>query len=175
MEEHICATTESLSNEDLQTIDNAMQATLQSHPIDDKEHVAALRELFVKHPSVLPSKSRPLGRTSVLSHSITLIDGAKPAKIPAFRIPHSKREILEKEIQGMLQADIIEKSTSVWQAPLILIPKPDGTLRCVADFRYLNSLTLFEPYPMQTVKSLLLDIKADSSVFSTIDLQKGFA
>ena len=174
LEEHVCATMDTLTSEDHEAIDGAMTAAMESKPISNKQHVQALRDLFCKHPSILPSKSRPLGRTSLLSHSITLVDGAKPAKIPAFRIPHSRREILEKEIQGMLRADIIEESRSAWQAPLILIPKADGTLRCVADFRYLNSLTLFEPYPMQTIKSLLLDIKKDSCIFSTIDLQKGF-
>ena len=173
LQDHLCANA-TLTAEDHHTIDDAMEKTLMANPIADKQYVQALRDLFAKHPSILPSKSRPLGRTSLLSHSISLVEGAKPAKIPAFRIPHSKRDILEQEIQGMLQADIIEESRSAWQAPLILIPKSDGTLRCVADFRYLNSLTLFEPYPMQTIKSLLLDIRKDSCVFSTIDLQKGF-
>ena len=133
-----------------------------------------LRKLFADIPDILPTADRPLGRTSLLQHSISLLAGAKPTFIPSYKIPHSRRQILEKEVQGMIDMDIIEPSNSPWSSPMLLVPKKDGTFRPVVDYRRLNAVTIPEPYPMPNLRGLLKDIRCKSKVFSTIDLAKGF-
>jgi len=62
------------------------------------------------------------------------------------------RAEMQTQVQNMLNKQIIRRSTSLWSAPAILVPKEnqDGKLKfrfCV-DFRALNLVTQFDPYPL---------------------------
>ena len=157
-----------------ESIDRALEEISKSCPDMSSQDKETLRQLFLKFPSILPSESRPIGRTALIQHSIDLMEGATPRRIAAYRVPHSKRVQLDKEIEGMLSAGIISPSRSPWSSPILLIPKSDGNFRVVADFRYVNSKTVKESFPMCDIKTLLLDINKKSKIFSSIDLKKGF-
>jgi hypothetical protein len=42
---------------------------------------------------------------------------------------------MHSEVQYMLENGIIEESQSSWSSPCLLVPKQDGTVRFVTDFR----------------------------------------
>ena len=155
-------------------IDSALHATTSAHPPTLPDSADILKSLFKEFPDVLPSKARPLGRTDLIQHTITLTEDARPVRIPAYRVPHSKRNHLDSEIKGMLELDIIEPSNSPWSFPLLLVPKSDGSFRPVVDYRPLNKVTVPEPFPMPNIRSLLLDIKRKTKIFTSLDLAKGF-
>ena len=68
-------------------------------------------------------------RTTVMEHDIVLQEGATPVKQHPYRLNPSKAAALRKEIQYMLDNDLIEPSESPWSSPVLLIPKPDSTFR----------------------------------------------
>lgn len=39
---------------------------------------------------------------------------------------------------------IVEESTSRWRRPLVLVPKPDGSIPFYIDFRLLNVVSSFD-------------------------------
>ncbi len=55
----------------------------------------------------------------------------------------------------MKQLGVIEPSSSEWSSPIVLVPKKDGTLGFCLDFRKLNSVSKFDPYPMPRVDELV--------------------
>lgn len=59
-----------------------------------------------------------------LGHDIQLEDNSKPIYIPAYQLPKS-HEVTDELIKDMLENIVIESSTSS-NAPLLLVPKPDG-------------------------------------------------
>ncbi len=73
----------------------------------------------------------------------------------------------------MLKLGVIEPSRSPWSSPIVMVPKPDGTLRFCNDFRRLNEVSEFDGYPMPRVDELL-DRLGRARYISTLDLTKGY-
>ena len=114
--------------------------------------------------------------TDVIEHEI-LVGDAQPIRRRPYRTPYALRGEIKAQIEDMLRKGVIRESNSPWSAPAILVPKrsPDGNLKfrfCV-DFRALNSVTKFDPYPLpvfeETVSSLF-----GSKYFSVLDCYSGF-
>ncbi len=112
------------------------------------------------------------GKTQVLQHHIRTPPGVVVKQRP-YRIPEARRQAIEEEIQQMLKLGVIEPSRSPWSSPIVLVPKPDGTLRFCNDFRRLNEVSEFDGYPMPRVDELL-DRLGRARYISTLDLTKGY-
>ena len=111
------------------------------------------------------------GETSGAYHHIPT--SGPPAKIPPRRIPAHYRAEVKKQIEEMLQKDIIEPSSSPWMAPLVCVPKKSGGVRLCVDYRELNKRTVKDAYPLP-LPDEVQDRLSNSSVFSTLDLQSGY-
>ena len=65
---------------------------------------------------------------------------------------------MQRQVQDMLDKNIIRESQSPWSAPAFLVPKKclDGRpkYRFFVDFRGLNAVTKFDPYPLPTYEKL---------------------
>ncbi len=73
----------------------------------------------------------------------------------------------------MLKLGVVEPSRSPWSSPIVMVPKPDGTLRFCNDFHRLNEVSEFDGYPMPRVDELL-DRLGRARYISTLDLTKGY-
>ena len=79
---------------------------------------------------------------------------------------------MEKQVDEMLEAGIIEPSDSPWSSPCLLIKKSGvNEYRFVNDLRGVNQLTKPIHWPMPTMEDIF-DTVADRSptIFSNIDL-----
>ncbi|KAI2646018.1 Retrovirus-related Pol polyprotein [Labeo rohita] len=115
--------------------------------------------------------TRP-GRTSIIEHDIRTPPGVIVRQRP-YRVPEARRQAIEDEIQEMLKLGIIEPSRSAWSSPIVMVPKPDGSLRFCNDFRRLNEVSDFDSYPMPRVDELLERL-GRARFISTLDLTKGY-
>ena len=57
--------------------------------------------LFYKQPSIFPSEERPIGRTHLAEHTISLKEGVKPKYVPAYRVPHSKKVLIKDAVNNL--------------------------------------------------------------------------
>ncbi len=112
------------------------------------------------------------GRTQVLQHDIRTPPGTVVRQRP-YRVPEARRHAIEEEVQEMLRLGVIEPSRSPWSSPIVMVPKPDGTLSFCNDFRRLNEVSEFDGYPMPRVDELL-DRLGGTRYISTLDLTKGY-
>ncbi|KAJ8050863.1 hypothetical protein HOLleu_04222 [Holothuria leucospilota] len=110
------------------------------------------------------------GRT--VEHHIELVH-REPVRQGAYRMPHAWRDPVKKELNQMLELGIIEPTTSTYASPIVVVPKPDGSVRVCTDYRRLNSKSKFDPYVMPRVDDIL-DKVGNAKFITTLDLTKGF-
>ena len=116
--------------------------------VDFPENNHDLIRVLNKHRKPVALTGEKLGRTDVIEHRINLIDNSKPAFVPNFRLPVSRRNIVESLIKDMESQGIIKESLSPYNSPLLLVPKKDGTWRIIIDYRRLNKGTIPDRMPM---------------------------
>ena len=114
-----------------------------------------------------------LGRVSATSHHIDLVPGARPVHCQPYRAGPRAREAESAEVRRMLEAGVIEPASSEWASPVVLVPKPDGSLRFCVDYRRLNALTIRDSYPLPRMDECI-DSLGDACVFTTLDCNSGY-
>jgi hypothetical protein len=80
---------------------------------------------------------------------------------------------LKDQIKELLAKGYICPSSSPWGAPLIFVPKEDGTQRMCMDYCAMNMVTIKNKYPLPRIDDLF-DQLCGACVFSKIDLQLGY-
>lgn len=112
------------------------------------------------------------GRAQGMYHDVEVGD-AKPIKQHPYRVGPLKSEIMRKEIDYMLENNIIEPCFSDWSSPCILQPKSDGSWRFCTDFRKVNNVTRTDCFPLPRISDLI-DQVGKVQFLSKFDLLKGY-
>ena len=127
-----------------------------------QELIYEYRDIFTERP----------GTTDLVEHEIELTT-SEPVRVAPYPIPYAKRETVQNEVEAMLNAGIIERAKSDFNAPIVLVKKKDGSSRFCLDFRRLNDVTKFDTEPMTNVDDILAKLQGDR-YFTKIDLAKGY-
>ena len=85
---------------------------------------------------------------------------------------------VERELQEMLDANIIQKSKSPWSSP-IMIAQKKASNRKVAPHLYVNygevnKITVKDAYPLPRTQEILEQMQGNPGYFTTLDLLAGF-
>lgn len=129
-----------------------------------------LCELLDRHPAIFQPGGVP---TDFAEHAINTEPGQTPISTPPYRLPPQRREQLKKEIDKLLQDDVIEECESPWTSNVVLVPKKDGQVRLCVDYRPLNAVTIADKYPMPRIDELLHSAK-QTKYMTTLDLRAGY-
>ena len=100
-------------------------------------HRPQLQDLILHHPDIC--KDTP-GRTSLVTHDVDVGDSS-PIKQSPYRLNPDKSRLVRKEIDYMLNCNLITPSTSPWSSPVALVKKENGQSRLCFDYRKVNSVT----------------------------------
>ena len=123
----------------------------------NKEERERIHEVLQRYDHVL--RVAP-GQTSITECAVKLTS-KNPVRSKAYPIPHAMRESLNKEIEKMLEADVIEKSNSSYSSPVVLVKKPDGSNRFCVDYRKLNRIIVFDAEPMPSASDIYARLARD--------------
>lgn len=118
-------------------------------------------------------KAGVLPRHKDTDHAIDLVPGATPPYGGIYRL--SRREL--QEVARYLKEEVdrgrIRPSKSPAGAPILFVPKKDGTLRLCVDYRGLNKMTVKNRYALPLI-SEILDRVAGAKYFSKIDIKEAY-
>ncbi len=128
--------------------------------------------LLTKYSSAFSKSDDDIGRTGIVRHKIDTGD-AHPVKQAFRRTPFHMRKEVDKQIDDMLDREVIRPSSSPWAAPIVMVKKKDGTSRFCVDYRELNDLTIKDSYPIPRIDDTL-DQLAGAQWFSCLDLNSGY-
>ena len=141
------------------------------------EQLEAIKDLldwnvFLKQDVFLKHKA-DIGCCNFVEHEIELEESALLHKEGATRMTHNKLDACRKEIETLLEYDMIEPSKSLWACRVVLAKKKGDHLRFCCNFRYLNSVTEKDAYPIPRIDQSLSKL-GDAKCFTTLDLGLAF-
>ena len=138
--------------------------------IDDDKLRGHVLEMLRKHSSLWGGA---LGTIRATEHRIALEPGTKPIRSMPYRKGPAMRDTVAKEVNKMLNAAVIEPTSTEWASPVVLVPKKDGSLRFCVDYRRLNAKTAADSYLLPRMDDCI-DSLGDAAVFTTLDCNSGY-
>ena len=103
-------------------------------------------------------------------HDIILELGMLLSYQPIYNLSEHELKVLWEYIKTVLNKGWIQSLTSPVGAPIIFIPKKDGSLQLCVDYYRLNSITAKNCYPLLLV-SEILDRLSSTKIYIKLDLR----
>jgi hypothetical protein len=122
-----------------------------------------------EYPDVFPEELPGMPPDYEIEFVIELVLGTAPIFKRSYRMAANQLAKLKEQLQKLLDKGYIRPSASPWGAPVIFVPKKDGTQRMCVDYNSLNEVTIKNKYPLPRIDDLFDQLKG-ACVFSKIDL-----
>ncbi|MBN8138587.1 hypothetical protein J0J21_22900, partial [Vibrio vulnificus] len=107
--------------------------------------VELLQEFDDVFPEEMPSGLPPIRG---IEHQIDFIPGPAIPNRPAYRTNPSETKEIQNQVEELLAKGYVRESLSPCLAPVILVPKKDGTWSMYLDCRAINKITGEERHPI---------------------------
>ena len=138
----------------------------------NEEQQERIRTLLKEYQDLFATNPKNPGQTIITKHNID-VQGITPIKQKMYRTNPIEDEVINREVNQMLENGIIRKSKSPWASPVVLIPKPDGSIRFCIDYRKLNAKTKKDVYPLPNITDTIESVRG-KKYFTSIDLAAGY-
>ncbi|KZS02853.1 Uncharacterized protein APZ42_034557 [Daphnia magna] len=129
-------------------------------------------ELLEQFDTSFALKEVELGVCKIAEHRINTGTAAPVNQSPNISA-WKERAIVQKQVDEMLSQSVIERSTSPWASPVVLVKKKDGSWRFCINYRRLNAISVKDVNPWPRIVKTLSRM-GNASVFSTLDLESGY-
>lgn len=144
----------------------------------NQKQIATLRILFTEFSDAFYIDGDKLHTTDVYEHSFKLKPDTDTVFVRQYRIPETQKPEITRQVNELLQKQIIEKSTSRFNSPVLLVKKraeenKEANFRLVIDYRKLNEATIGQSYPMPLIDEIT-DNLHDSEIFTILDVYSAF-
>lgn len=138
----------------------------------------SIESICSKYADIFYLPGDKLTTTNLCEQSINLKRNVNPVYIKPYRLPHSLKPEVDKQIKQMLADDIIEPSQSEWSSPILLVPKKSDDKnnkkwRLVIDYRKLNEVIQDDKFPLPNITEIL-DSLSGAIYFSHLDLSQSY-
>jgi transposase InsO family protein len=143
----------------------ALYATTESEP-QLPSCYRDFEDVFAEPPSGVSDAVRTV-------HAIDLEEGAEVPYGPIYPLSEKELRVLREYLHDSMAKGWIKKSISPAGAPILFVPKKDGTLRLCVDYRALNKLTVKNRHPLPLINETI-DRLANAKIFTKLDLRDAY-
>ena len=91
----------------------------------DAHQQELFKRIMDENADICAKSQTEIGRTNIIKHKIITGEAIPIAQAP-YRVNMRNREFLKTEIQKMEENSIIQKSSSSWAFPVVIVDKKDG-------------------------------------------------
>ena len=126
------------------------------------EQLEAIKDVLERNEEVFSRHKADIECCNFVEHEIELEESAVPHREGARRMTLHKSDACRKEIETLLEYDMIEPSKSPWACGVVMAKKKGDQLRFCCDFRYLNSVTVKDAYPIPRIDEILSKLMMQS-------------
>ena len=119
------------------------------------EQLEAIKDVLERNEDVFSRHKADIGCCNFVEHEIELEKSALPHREWARRMTPQKSDACRKEIETLLEYEMIEPSKSPWACGVVMAKKKGDQLRFCCDFRYLNSVTVKDAYHIPRIDESL--------------------
>ena len=113
------------------------------------------------------------GLCKVAEHKIQLTADFQPKRMKPYRVPEAMKPEVEHQIKELLDAGLIVRSDSPMASPLVCVAKKQGGVRLACDYRYVNSFTIADMFPLCTVDEMIRKVGRGRFI-SVFDAKSGY-
>ena len=138
-----------------------------------------ISNLVYRYQDVLVERlDRDIGQANVPEMVIRVDPSKPPSYRRNYRMTQEEKEAMEREVEKMLRAGVIEPTGEEalkkgWNSPVLLVKKKSGEFRFCVDFRRLNDATYKLNRPLPRIMELV-EGAAKANYFSKLDLASGY-
>lgn len=142
------------------------------------EEQISIENICAKYSDIFYIDGDKLGVTNVYNQSIQLKENVTPVYVKPYRLPKSQKFEINRQVEKMLEDDIIEETQSEWSSPLLIVPKKTDTTgekkwRVVVDYRKLNERIKDDKFPLPNISDIL-DSLSGAVYFTHLDLNQSY-
>ncbi|GBO18188.1 Transposon Tf2-6 polyprotein [Araneus ventricosus] len=159
--------------------DELLKSDFKLDHLNDKDK-KDMQDLLLKNYKVFSKSYKTLGETSAVIPEFSLLHNF-PLQTKPYSIPLMAKKYAQQEINNLLEAGIIEPSSSSYCFPVIFIKKKQNPndnnsepkFRMVVDYRLLNSITETFKICLPKISEIIKSI-AGRKIYCVLDLKSAF-
>ncbi|GBM19208.1 Transposon Tf2-9 polyprotein [Araneus ventricosus] len=159
--------------------DELLKSDFKLDHLNDKDK-KDMQDLILKNYKVFSKSYKTLGETSAVIPEFSLLHNF-PLQTKPYSIPLMAKKYAQQEINNLLEAGIIEPSSSSYCFPVIFIKKKQNPsdsnsepkFRMVVDYRLLNSITETFKICLPKISEIIKSI-AGRKIYCVLDLKSAF-
>ena len=149
---------------------NLEEIAAAAHQLTDSEQ-QMLYKLLKEYEDLFDGT---LGKWNTEPVHVEMKPDAKPSSSRYYPVPHINKETFRKELMRLVEIGVLTPvQESRYGTPVFIIPKKEGTVRFITDFRRVNKNVVRKPYPIPRIGETMQQLEGFQ--FATaLDLNMGY-
>jgi hypothetical protein len=141
--------------------------------INGREHNLPVTEQYVKQQ--FGDVFDGIGKLPGGEYHLRLKPGADPVRHSPRVVPQKRKDAFQKELQRLTDLGVIqpEPEHTQWVNSIVLVDKPDGSVRVCLDPKDLNQALERNPYHSKTVDEIMGELNG-AKFFTLVDAAQGY-